>query len=155
MKPAFTAAIISAAFLGLSACASTPKPEEICTSNWVNKRSANAVSRIEKRAKPALSKLAKAATAWAQGKTPGPFQMLSLNSSVNKLTKELRNGQGLKDLKMMASTCNDPKIVTESLTKLMEDAGLNGEMVGFIEGLQKYQDLIKVPQNPNLHTPKT
>lgn len=150
MKSILTTAIIITAFLGLSACASTPKPEEVCTSNWVNKRSANAVSRIEKRAKPALQNLSKAAMDWAQGKNMGPFQMLKLNSSVNKLTKELRNGQGLKDLKTMASTCNDPKIVTGSLTKLMEDAGLTGQMVGFIEGLQKYQDLIQIaPQAPD------
>ena len=150
MKSALTSAIISAAFLGLSACASTPKPEEVCTSNWISKRSDNAVSRIEKREKPALSKLAKAAADWAQGKKMGPFQMLALNSSVNKLTKELRDGQGLKDLKTLAKTCNDPKIVSDSLTKLMEDSGLSGQMVGFVEGLQKYQDLINIPtQSPN------
>lgn len=150
MKSTFTALCLSAALLGLSACATTPKPEEVCTTNWVNKRSANAISRIEKRAKPALQHLSKAAMDWAQGKNPGPFQMLKLNSSVNKLTKELRDGQGLKDLKYMAKTCNDPKIVTGSLTQLMEDAGLTGQMVGFIEGLQKYQDLIQIaPQTPD------
>lgn len=137
------AVITSFAVIGLSSCASTPDPEKICTAEWIGKRSDRAISRIESRAKPALTKLGKAAQKWARGDKPNAFQLLSLNSSVNSLTRELESGQALKDLKTVSTTCNDPKIVTQALTKVMRDNGLNEQMINFIQTLPKYKSLIE------------
>ena len=138
------------AVAGLSACASTPDPAKVCTAEWIGERSDKAVSRIERKAKPALSKLGKAAQSYAAGKKPNFVQMISLNNSVKSLTKEFESGRGIKDLKTLANTCNDPKIVTNAMTNLMRENGFSQWMINMVENLPRYRDLIlkDLPQTP-------
>lgn len=133
---------LAAPLLLLTACASTPDPAKVCTADWIGQRSDKAISNIEKKAKPALSKLSKAAASWAIGKKPGPLQLWSLQGSVKSLTKELESGSGLRDLKTLANTCNDPKIVTSAMTNLMKSNGLSQGMINFVEKLPLYRDII-------------
>ncbi len=135
-------AAISASVLALSACATTANPEKVCTADWIGKRSDKAMNNIERKAKPALRKLGKAAESWAAGKKPGPLQLWSLQGSVNSLTKELESGRGMRDLKTLAKTCNDPKIVTSAMTQMMRENGLSQGMIDFVERLPQYKDLI-------------
>jgi len=137
--------------LGLSSCATTPDPAKICTSEWVSERSEKAMSRIESKAKPALRNLSKAAQDWAKGKQPGPFQMLALNSSVKSLVKELETGRGMKDLKTVSRTCNNPDIIKTAMTDMMRNNGLSERMINFVEGLPLY-DKLTAPDN-NAVTP--
>lgn len=134
--------ITALAIAGLSACATTGNPETVCTADWIGKRSDKAMSRIERKAKPALRKLGKAANSYAAGKKPNFVQMMSLNNSINSLTKELESGRGMRDLKTLSKTCNDPKIVTSAMTSLMKDNGLSDWMINMVENLPQYRDLI-------------
>jgi len=68
-------ALAATTCLMLSACATTPDPAKICTSEWIGARSDKAISRIETRSASSLKALKKASASWAQGKTPGPFQL--------------------------------------------------------------------------------
>lgn len=133
--------------LVLSGCATTPDPAKVCTADWISARSTKAVDRIEARAKPALRNLSKAAQSWAKGKQPGPFQMMALSSSVKSLTKELETGRGMRDLKTLASTCNDPDIIKTAMTNVMRDNGLSEQMINFVEGLPLY-DKLTAPDAP-------
>ena len=142
MARLFIIAAISASVLALSACATTANPEKVCTADWIDKRSNKAMGNIERKAKPALRKLGKAAESWAAGKKPGPLQLWSLQGSVNSLTKELQSGRGMRDLKTLAKTCNDPKIVTSAMTNMMRDNGLSQGMIDFVERLPQYRDII-------------
>lgn len=135
-------AISALVITGLSACASTPDPEKICTAEWIGARSDKAVSSIERKAKPALSKLGKAAQSYAAGKKPNIVQMFSLNNSIKSLTKELESGRGIRDLKTVANTCNDPTIVTSAMTNLMRENGLSQWMIEMVENLPQYRELI-------------
>ena len=138
-KPTIVLLALSTA--ALSACATTPDPAKICTSEWIGERSEKAMSRIETKAKPALRNLSKAAQAWAKGKQPGPFQMLALNSSVKSLVKELETGRGMRDLKTVSRTCNDPDIIKKTMGNLMRKNGLSERMINFVEGLPLYDTL--------------
>jgi len=133
---------VTASILALSACATTANPEKVCTADWIGKRSDKAMNNIERKAKPALRKLGKAAESWAAGKKPGPLQLWSLQGSVNSLTRELETGRGMRDLKTLAQTCNDPKIVTSAMTQMMRENGLSQGMIDFVERLPQYKDLI-------------
>ncbi|WP_371397370.1 hypothetical protein [Fretibacter rubidus] len=144
--------IITGGFFAVivTACATTPDPEKVCTADWISKRSDKAISRIESRAKPALRNLSKAAESWAQGKQPGPFQLMSLNSSVKSLTRELETGQGMRDLKMLSSTCNDPDIIKKAMTNVMRKNGLSERMINFVEDLPMYERLTTTDANTAL-----
>lgn len=143
MKRLLTACLATLAIAGLSACATTANPEKVCTADWIGKRSDKAMSNIQRKAKPALSKLGKAAESWAKGKKPNAIQLWSLQGSISSLTRELESGRGMRDLKTLASTCNDPKIVTGAMTNMMRDNGLSQQMIDFVERLPKYKELIE------------
>lgn len=145
-------AIFSLIFLSLSltGCATAPDPAKVCTSEWISKRSSKAIDRIESKAGRSLKSLQKAGESWAKGKTPNPFQMLALSNSLKSLEKELKNGRGIKDLKTLSSTCNDPKIISDAMGNFFRRQGLDDKIINFIEGMGLYQEIIKpepVPSN--------
>ncbi|WP_409433635.1 hypothetical protein ACJ3XI_03760 [Litorimonas sp. RW-G-Af-16] len=129
----------------LSGCASTPDPAKVCTAEWIAPRADRAVDRIETRAKRSLKTLKKAGDSWSTGKTPGPFTMLALSSSMKSLEKELKNGRGMRDLKTLAATCDDPKLVSDAMGRFLREQGLPDQMIEFVEGLQIYQNLLAAP----------
>jgi len=142
--------ILAVSLLGLSACATTPNPEQICTSDWIGQRADKAISRIESRTQTSMKTLKNAAQSWAKGRKPGPFQLLALSNSMKNLEKELISGRGMKDLKTLASTCNDPKIISGALSGFMRDQGLPENLIGFIENAEQYKNLIKpLPKTAN------
>ena len=61
---------------------------------------------------------------------------------MKSLERQVKNGRGMRDLKTVARTCNDPKILTESLTGFMRDQGLPDNMINFVTQLPAYQSII-------------
>lgn len=136
----------------LAACATAPDPAKICTAEWIGERSDKAISRIESKAGRSLKSLRKAGESWSKGKTPNPFQLLMLSNSLKSLEKELKNGRGIRDLKTLSATCNDPKIVSDAMGDFLRKQGLPENVINFVEGMGVYQELITPePSLPN-HT---
>lgn len=138
-------ALISFAIIStsLASCATAPDPAKVCTSEWIGERSDKAISRIEKKASRTIKPLKKASEKWAQGKTPNPVQLFLLSNSLKSLEKELKNGQGIKDLKTLSATCNDPKIISDAMGGFLRKQGLSDNIINFIEGMGVYQELIQ------------
>jgi|GEM_PF-1065528 len=137
---------LTLSFLG--ACASTPDPAEVCTSEWIAPRADNAVERIEKRAKSSLKTFSSVAKTRAEGKNPDILQRAKLYLAVESMKKELTRGQGIKDLKTLAQTCNDPKLVGDSMRGLLERNGLRQNIITWLEGNPIYQRLISTVSAP-------
>jgi len=97
---------------------------------------------IERSSAGALKSLRKVGETYARGKTPGPLQLLSLSSSMKRLERQVKNGRGIRDLKTLARTCDDPKIITNSLTGFMKEQGLPDNMINFVTQLPVYQSII-------------
>jgi len=127
----------------LSACATTPDPAKICTSDWIGARSDKALSRIETRSASSLKSLKRVGKSWAAGKTPGPFQLLALSNSMGKLKRELTNGAGVKDLRTLASTCNDPEIITTAMRDLLGRQELPERFESMIEQSPIFENLLQ------------
>jgi len=142
MKSILSLPIACTAMLFVSACASTPDPAEICSAEWIAPRTERAVTRIEKRAKSSIKALSNASESWAQGKTPGPFQMFALSNAFKKLEKELTQGQGIKDLKTVSRTCNDPDIISDALSDVMRRQGVSDQFIDFVAGNPIYQNIL-------------
>ncbi len=131
--------------LGVSACATAPNPEKVCTTDWIETRANKAVSRIEGRTHASMKSLKSAAKSWSRGKTPGPFQMLALSRSLKGLEKELTSGRGIKDLKILANTCDDPKIVSKAMGGFLRNQGLPENIINFVENMEQYKSLLRLP----------
>ena len=132
----------------LSACASTPDPAEICTAEWITPRATKAVNQIEKSAKSSFKTFADVSKTWASGKQPNLLQSVALFSAMNKMKKELTRGQGIKDLKTVAKTCNDPSIIKTSMHDLLERQGLSDNLIAWIENSPIYESLISTIAEP-------
>ena len=126
----------------LTACASTPDPAEVCTAEWIAPRTTAAIDDIRDRTGSTMKSLQKVAERYLEGRQPGPLQLLSLSSSMKKLERELKNGAGMRTLKTVASTCNDPAIITDSLTNVMQLEGLPQNMINFVTSNPLYQSLV-------------
>lgn len=134
--------LLTAACFGLTNCATAPDPAEVCTAQWIQPRAEKAIDAIEKDTRGVIKTLTKAADSYAKGKKPGPLQMFMLSNSVDKLTRELKSGRGIKDLRMLRDTCNDPDIVGDSLMTFMKGKGLPDEMIKFVESWPTYKKII-------------
>jgi len=139
-KAILVTALLSAS---LSGCATAPDPAKVCTSEWIGERSAKAISSIESKAGRSLKSLRKAGESWSQGKKPNPLQLWALSNSLKGLEKELKSGKGIRDLKTLSATCNDPKIISDAMGGFLRKQGLPDNIINFIEGMGLYQELIK------------
>lgn len=153
MKTVSRSIVLLSAIAMISGCASTPDPAEVCSTEWIAPRADKAISRIEKRAGSSIKTLSKVSKTWASGKTPGPFQMFALSNALNKMKKELTQGQGIKDLKMVATTCNDPKIIKDSMRSLLDRQGVSETLISKIENNPIYESLISNISEPRPVTP--
>lgn len=133
--------ILSASFL--TGCASAPDPAEVCTTEWIVPRTKSAVDDITKSTSSAMQSLRRAGETYAAGKTPGPLQLLSLANSMKNLERQVKNGRGIRDLKTLAATCNDPALLTDTLTGFMRDQGLPDNMINFLQQTPIYQNLLQ------------
>jgi len=140
--------LIVPGLLLLGACASTPDPAEICTAEWITPRATKAVNKIEKSAKSSFKTFASVSKTWAKGKQPNFLQLLSLNSALDKMKKELTRGQGIKDLKTVASTCNDPDIIKTSMKGLLERQGVSENLIQWIENTPIYESIVSSITEP-------
>ena len=132
----------------MAGCASTPDPAKVCTAEWVTPRADRAVARIEKRATKSIRSLAKASTSLAEGKVPGPFQMMAVSRSLKSLEKELTQDKGMKDLRTVAQTCNKPEIVEDAMRDLFQRSGVSDSFIARIEGNPLYQRMISTITAP-------
>lgn len=126
----------------LSACATTYDPAQVCTAEWIQPRAMKAAKSIESDASSVFKNLRKVADTYARGGTPGPLTLFSLSNSVKRLESELKNGRGMRDLKMLSNTCNDPNIVRSAMTDLMRRQGVPADMIDFIENMDRYKDIL-------------
>lgn len=142
MKNFIKTSLCALTVAALSACATAPDPAEICTSEWIGKRSDKAIASIESKAGRSIKALTKAAESWSKGKKPNFIQMLALRNSFSGLEKELTTGRGMKDLKTLASTCNDPNIISKAMGGLLRKQDLPDNMINFIENFEPYRRVI-------------
>jgi len=138
----------------LSACASTPDPAKVCSAEWIAPRTEKAISRIESKASSSVQKLGKASKTWASGKDLNVFQLVALSRALNGLEKELTRGQGIKDLRTVAKTCNDPKLIGNSMRKIFTRQGVPDKLMSQIEANPIYERIISTLMQPEPVIPK-
>ena len=125
----------------LTGCAST-NPDVVCTSQWIAPRVDRAVDRVESDAGRVLDNLVKVGRAWAQGDTPGPLTLLSLKRSLDRLENELRDGRGVRDLRTLARTCDNPEILADGMSSFLARRDIPEPLRAFITGTNGWRDLL-------------
>ena len=85
----------------------------------------------------------KASESLAEGKTPGPFQLLALSSAFKSLEKEFTDGKGIQDLRTVAKTCNDPEIMSNSIKTMLQRQGVSDTFISRIENSPFYERILQ------------
>jgi hypothetical protein len=137
-------------YLVLSACASTPDPAEVCSAEWIQPRAERAMTDFKKDTRSTFKKLKKAGDTLTDGGTLGPLQMYSLMGSINRLTDNFENGRAMKDMRTLASTCNDPDLIKTAMTDFMREQGISERFINFLNNLKEYQNLLATGKRPEL-----
>lgn len=134
----------------LSACSTTPDPAEVCTAAWVEPRADRAVERIETRLDKTLRAFRSVGESWMNGRTPGPIQMFRLSNAAKDLERELTDGRGVRDLRLLASTCNDPNLIREQVYTLLDREGLPAPLIDFLNATGILEGLIETAEGRNV-----
>ena len=130
-------------FALLAGCAST-SPDVVCTGQWIAPRVDRAVDRVESDAGRVLDNLVKVGRAWVAGDEPGMLTMLSLKRSIDRLEDELRDGRGVRDLRTLARTCDDPDILVDGMTDFLARRNMPEPLRAFITGTDGWRDILEL-----------
>ena len=123
--------LLAPALLLLPACA-TYDPDVVCTADWIGTRADRAVGEIERDTAGVIRSFRRVAEDYADGDRPGPLALLSLTRSVDRLKRELTDGRGIRDLRVLGKTCDDPLIVARGLDTWLDRQGLGPNITSLI-----------------------
>lgn len=142
--------LLLATFAGalLSGCTTTPNPAEVCTAEWIEPRANAAVERIERRVGNTLDAIRSVAKSWIDGDRPGPIQMFRLSNALDNLEAELTVGRGVRDLRMLAKTCDDPDLIQAEIESLLEREGLPEPLLDFLSVTGILDRIIRTAEGP-------
>ena len=77
--------------------------------------------------------------------------MFRLSNAASELEKELVDGRGIRDLRMLASTCNDPDLIREQVYTLLDREGLPAPLLNFLDATGILEGLIETAEGRNLN----
>ena len=140
--------LIAPCFLALSACSTTPDPAVVCTAAWIEPRVDLAMDQIETRLDKTLRAFRTVGESWMKGGTPGPIQMFRLSNAAKDLENELTDGRGVRDLRLLASTCDDPDLIREQVYSLLDREGLPAPLMDFLDVTGILEGLIQTAEGP-------
>ncbi len=129
-----TATVLMAGIcLGVSACATTPVPEEVCSAEWISARTDKAMAEFGRDVRPMMRTFRRAGRVAEGGNVLGAFQSLQLVNAVTKMLGKIQDSQALKDVQTLGATCNDPDLLGESFTNFMRDQGASDQVIDMID----------------------
>ena len=139
-----------APLLLLSACASTPDPAEVCSAEWITPRAERAMNEFESDTRSTFKTLKKVGDKLSNGDQIGPIQMFTVMSAVNRLSDKFKNSRAMKDMRILATTCDDPNLIKSAMTDFMREQGIDENFINFLNGLKEYQKLLETGEKPKL-----
>ncbi|HFB55415.1 MAG TPA: hypothetical protein ENJ46_05770, partial [Hellea balneolensis] len=94
----------------ISACATTPDPAKVCSSDWIAPRAERAMNEFKHDTRSTFRTFKKAGKRLENGGSFGPLQMLSMMNAINGLAEKFKNGRAMRDMRTLANTCDDPDL---------------------------------------------
>lgn len=124
--------------LALGACATTPDPAEICTAEWITPRADRAVDELKRDMGRSIKKLSRSAEK-LQGGSISPFALASMMNTAQGMVKKIETSRGLKDLRILSETCDDPEIIKDSFMGFLDDMGVPQQFRILFENMEALQ----------------
>lgn len=136
--------------LGISACTTVPDPAEVCSAEWIAPRAERAMNEFEHDTRKIFKTFRKSADRFNDGGQLGPLQMFKLMNSLSSLANKFENGHAMRDMRTLANTCDDPKLIKNAMTDFMRKQGISEQFIHFINGIEEYQKLLETGKRPEM-----
>lgn len=132
--------LLASALVATSACATQPKPEEICTAEWMKPRVDSAMQEFRGSADDILAQL-KSSAENTTGEEGASAMLGSVDVLVNlvKLVSSFQGGQTFEDLNTLSKTCNDPDLLIRSFTGLLKEYDMPDSFISLLEQLNEFK----------------
>lgn len=134
VKTIIMTAALGASIAALPGCATTPDPAVVCTAEWVQPRAERAIKDLRRDTGRTIKSLRKNADKLQNGGSFSAWRAASMISSVQKLARKIETGRGMRDLKTLAATCEDPAIIRDGVVGYMEDMQAPKVLMDMIRG---------------------
>lgn len=125
--------------LALGACATTPDPAKVCTAEWITPRADRAVNELKRDMGRSIKKLSRSAEKLQSGRSISPFALASMMNTAQGMVKKIETSRGLKDLRILSETCNDPEIIKDSFMGFLDDMGVPQQFRILFENMEALQ----------------
>jgi hypothetical protein len=76
--------------------------------------------------------------------------MFSVMNAINHLGNKFEKGRAMKDMRTLATTCDDPDLIKSAMTDFMREQGIDEKFINFLNSLQEYQKLLETGEKPKL-----
>lgn len=134
---------LASSLLVTAACASQPKPEEICTAEWIKPRVDAALDDFRGESGSVLAELRSAGEKASKDESAGLMGTVEVMMNLVKLASSFQSGQTFEDLNTLAKTCNDPDLVVSSFTGLMKEYDMPDSFISLLEQLGEFKTLLE------------
>jgi hypothetical protein len=138
-----TAIFSLGSMLVISACATTPDPEIVCSADWIAPRAERAMKEFKQDTRSTFRTFKKTGNRLQKGQSLGPIQMLSMMSAINGLADKFKNGKAMRDMRTLANTCDDPSLIKNAMTDYMREQGISENFIDFINDIDVYKNLLE------------
>lgn len=134
----------------LPACATVPEPAEVCSSEWISPRANRAMAEFKNDARPVVRKLRKIGKKLESGGSFKPLAMFSLMNSLQNLGNKLEHGRAMRDMRTLATTCNDPTLIKNAMTDFLREQGIDEKFINFLNNFEAYTQLLETGERPDI-----
>ncbi len=129
----------SAVLLIVAGCATTPDPEEICSAQWIKPRVDAAVADFRDDIEHTMSQLRSSEGSATNAKGMGLLEGAAVLLSLTRLINNLQDSRTLADLNTLSQTCNEPELVMNALTDVLEEYEVPQPFVDLLRELDAFR----------------
>ena len=126
----------------LSACASTPRPEEVCSASWIKPRTDAALGQFQSQTRDTWDRLRRTGEGAAERGTIGLVEKATVLLSLTSLVNDFQSSQALKDLRTLGQTCDDPDLVKNALLGTLEEYNVPQPYLNLLNELDAFVELL-------------
>ncbi len=127
----------------LAGCASTPRPEEVCSANWIKPRTDAALSEFRTSTSDIWDRLENTGKKAAENGKLSILERASVLFSLTRLVSSFQNSQALDDLQTLSKTCNDPQLVRTALSDTLTEYNVPQQYIDLLNELDAFTTLLQ------------
>lgn len=134
--------LLALALILMSACAAQPRPEEICTAEWIKPRVDTALTGFRENTGEIMESLGDVGSiVVGSGGVLGMLDKVRVMLKLTKLVSNFEGGQTFKDLNTLGRTCNDPELAVNALKGVLTEYKVPEPIMDLLENLDEFKAL--------------